>query len=56
MLVRQLGGASSLIEDMVTDATQKWREGFVPFMSSPYGIAIMFLILFILLNRMRMRL
>ena len=56
MWIRQLGGASALLDSIARDATAKWREGFMPFMTSPYGIAIMFLILFILLNRMRMRL
>jgi len=56
MLMRQLGGASAMLNDIANDATAKWREGLIPFLTSPYGIAIMFLVLFILLNRMRMRL
>lgn len=51
-----MDGASGLLNSIITGAEDKWREGFFPFMTSPYGIAILFVVLFFFLNSMRMRL
>ena len=40
---------------IMKDAMETWREGFVPFVMSPYGILIMFIILFWFLNSRRRR-
>jgi hypothetical protein len=51
-----MNGASSLLDSIIQGGIDKWREGLIPFMTSPYGIAIAFLVLFLFLNSMRMRL
>jgi len=56
MFLRQLDGASSLLGSLIDGAQDKWREGLIPFMTSPYGIAVLFVVLFFFLNSMRMRL
>lgn len=51
-----MDGASKLLNSIADGAQDKWREGLIPFMTSPYGIAILFLVLFLFLNSMRMKL
>lgn len=54
MLLRS--GATDLFNSIIDGAEDKWREGFIPFMTSPYGIVIIFIALFFFLNSMRMKL
>ncbi len=56
MIVRVDGGAMSLISSIIDGGVAKWNEGLVPFFTSPYGIAVLFVILFFFLNSMRMKL
>ncbi|MEM9146506.1 MAG: hypothetical protein AAGC57_09925 [Pseudomonadota bacterium] len=51
-----MDGASKLINGIVNGAIEKWNEGLIPFFTSPYGIAILFVVLFFFLNSMRMKL
>lgn len=51
-----MDGASALIKGIVDGAFEKWNEGLIPFFTSPYGIVILFTVLFIFLNSMRMKL
>ena len=51
-----MDGASALVNSIIQGGMDKWREGLVPFMTSPYGIFIAFVVLFLFLNSMRMRL
>ncbi|GMG83281.1 hypothetical protein LNKW23_24940 [Paralimibaculum aggregatum] len=45
-----------LVTSIIDGGVEKWNEGLVPFFTSPYGIAVLFLVLFLFLNSMRMRL
>ena len=56
MQPRVLDGLFAAIESVLDGALAKWNEGLVPFFTSPYGIAVLFLALFIFLNSMRMKL
>ncbi len=56
MIVRVDGGATSLISSIIQGGIEKWNEGLVPFFTSPYGIAVLFVVLFVFLNSMRMKL
>ncbi|MEL6218661.1 MAG: hypothetical protein AAFR79_09365 [Pseudomonadota bacterium] len=51
-----MDGASKLVNNIVDGFFDKWNEGLVPFFTSPYGIAILFIVLFFFLNSMRMKL
>ena len=51
-----MDGASALLESVIDGGIAKWNEGLIPFFTSPYGIAVLFLALFLFLNSMRMRL
>jgi hypothetical protein len=44
------------LEQVFDAALDKWNEGLVPFFTSPYGIFVLFVALFVFLNSMRMRL
>ena len=44
------------IQGVLDAALDKWNEGMVPFFTSPYGIFVLFVALFVFLNSMRMRL
>ncbi|WP_285672073.1 hypothetical protein [Paralimibaculum aggregatum] len=56
MIARVGGGAMDLVTSIIDGGVEKWNEGLVPFFTSPYGIAVLFLVLFLFLNSMRMRL
>lgn len=56
MIVRVGDGAMDLISSIINGGVDKWNEGLVPFFTSPYGIAILFIVLFFFLNSMRMKL
>ncbi|MGF1502175.1 MAG: hypothetical protein ACFBSD_10195 [Paracoccaceae bacterium] len=45
-----------LVNSIIAGGFDKWNEGLIPFFTSPYGIAIIFVVLFFFLNSMRMKL
>jgi len=45
-----------LLESLLDGAISKWNEGLVPFFTSPYGIFVLFVAMFLFLNSMRMKL
>jgi len=45
-----------MLNSLWNDALSKWNEGLIPFFTSPYGIVILFVALFMFLNSLRMKL
>jgi len=41
------------IDFLIRDATEKWNDGLDVFFTSPYGIFVLFILLFWWLNRNR---
>ena len=56
MTPRVLDGLMDFLGTVIDGAIGKWNEGLVPFFTSPYGIAVLFVVMFLFLNSMRMRL
>ncbi|MEM1344133.1 MAG: hypothetical protein AAGI34_06075 [Pseudomonadota bacterium] len=51
-----LDGLMDGLGGLLAGAISKWNEGLVPFFTSPYGIFVLFLGMFLFLNSMRMKL
>jgi len=56
MLPMVLNDLVKTLGTLLDGAMAKWNEGLVPFFTSPYGIFVLFVVMFVFLNSMRMRL